>query len=296
MNKANKGILGLGKGEFALIVPAMALNILILVVPAIVTVYFSFTRWNGLGMPEWVGFENYAWVFSNRVSIGAFFNNIKWMAFFLVVPFIISLTAASLMYILGGKSKRFQIVFYLPVAQSRIITASIFSAMIFHPISGVYGWLAKKGLTSFAISPLTVPSTALWTVAVVDCWAWWGFLAIIFFSAMRQIDKNLIEASRIDGANGFQQFFHIILPSIKSNIAFMFLMTIIWSLKAFDFVYMITKGGPGYASELMATLAYKTAFEGAYIGRGAAVSLILTLLASIVIFFYVYLQSKSDDI
>jgi raffinose/stachyose/melibiose transport system permease protein len=130
----------------------------------------------------------------------------------------------------------------------------------------------------------------------VDNWHYWGFLTVIFLAAMRQVDENMIEAAEIDGAGFLRKMLFVILPSIRSNILFMVLMTIIWTFLTFDYIWILTGGGPANSSEMLSTLAYRLSFYSHEIGRGAAASLTMSILAGMVILIYVLLQIKEDTV
>ena len=129
-------------------------------------------------------------------------------------------------------------------------------------------------------------------VASVDLWHWWGFLAVIFLAAYRQVDSAQIEAAVIDGASFFQLMRYVLIPAIRPTITLMIIMTIIWSFLAFDFVYVLTQGGPAYASEVLSTLSYRYAFYNYTMGPAAAVALVISFFGLIATFFYVRIQQR----
>ena len=127
--------------------------------------------------------------------------------------------------------------------------------MIFSPATGVVAWLNEHG---FSISdPLADPDRSLYAVAAVDIWHWWGFLAVVFLSAMRQISIDQIEAARLDGA-GFFALFRYVLIQDPPDADLMLILTVIWSFQVFEFIFIVTRGGPAYGSEVLATFAYAT--------------------------------------
>jgi raffinose/stachyose/melibiose transport system permease protein len=279
------------------LLPALTLNIAVMFIPAVCTVLLSFTEWNGLGVPVIIGIRNFTTFFRERNFFIAMMNTLKWMAFFLTVPFIMSLLMAVIL-LFKEKSRTFlQSLFFIPNIISPVIICSIFSAMIFHPRSGILGFINNRQLLPFTlINPITNVKTSIWACMFVDNWHYWGFLTVIFFAAMRQVDENMIEAAEIDGAGFLRKMFFVILPSIKSNILFMVLMTIIWTFLTFDYIWILTGGGPANSSEMLSTLAYRLSFYSHEIGRGAAASLTMSILAGMVILIYVLLQIKEDTV
>ena len=278
-------------------VPALMINFSVILIPAIVTVLLSFTEWNGLGTPKFNGLHNFVVLFHEQDFYTAIVNNIKWTIFFLIVPIMISLVIAVILLFVNRGRTVLQSIFFIPNIISPVVICSIFRAMILHPRSGILGYINHLGLFSVnLVNPLTKIGQSIWTCMFIDCWHWWGFLAVIFLAAMRQVDESIIEASEIDGAGFWRKFFSIIIPSIKSNIMFMMLMTIIWSFLAFDYVWILTGGGPANSSEMLSTLSYRASFYTHEVGKGSAISLIMSLLAGVVIVFYVHMQLQEEDV
>ena len=155
------------------------------------------------------------------------------------------------------------------------------------------GLLDRLGLT--IPNPLARTSTALYGIATVDLWHWWGFLCVVFFAALRQVPQELIEAARLEGAGFFQLMRYVLLPGIKPTITLMMVMTVIWSFLVFDFVYILTQGGPAFSSEVLSTLAYRHAFYDLQVGRAAAVALVISLFGLAATLFYIRLQAEEYD-
>ena len=252
--------------------PALAINVSIILIPAILTAGFAFTKWNGLGTPEFVGLQNFITLFKSQVYRTAIINNVRWTLIFLTVPIIMGLIGAAMLQTIRAGRNFFQTIFFVPMIVATVISARVWQQMIFHPMSGLLGWLRKFGISFLGGNPLTNPDTSLYSVAFVDNWHWWGFLAVVFLASMRQIDPELYEAASIEGASFWQKFWHISIPLIRPTLILMLLMTVIWSFLVFDFLYIMTEGGPGYSSEVLATLTYKKVFYTFEVGMGAAIA------------------------
>ena len=202
------------------------------------------------------------------------------------------LLAASLLLFIRRGRMFFQAVFFTPVIISTVVVARVWQGMIYNPESGMVGWLRLHGIT--LSDPLANPPTSLYAVAAVDLWHWWGFLAVIFFAALRQVDVAQIEAAILDGARYPQLMRYILLPSIMPTITLMMIMTVIWSFLAFDFVYVLTQGGPAYSSEVLSTLSYRYAFYNYQIGPAAAVALVISAFGLVATVFYVRAQQRGE--
>ena len=133
-------------------------------------------------------------------------------------------------------------------------------------------------------------------VAFVDNWHWWGFLMVLFLAAMQNIPADLYEAARIDGANPWQEFWNVTIPGIRPTLVFMLLMTAIWSFLVFDYIWILTQGGPAGASEVLGTLVIKNAFFRFEAGYGAAIGLTMSFLAGIMILIFVLLRRRGWEI
>ncbi|NLR97755.1 sugar ABC transporter permease [Rhizobium sp. P38BS-XIX] len=275
------------------LVPTMIINVIIVLIPALLTVVLAFCNWDGISSPTFAGLDNFRALADDRVFWLALGNNIIWTVVFLTVPILMGLLAASMLLIVRRGSNFFQVVYFLPVVIATAITARIWQGMIYSPVTGVFGLLKKYGLP--IPNPLTQPPISLFGVATVDLWHWWGFLCVIFFAALRQVPQEQIEAARIEGATYFQMMRYVLLPGIRPTITLMMIMTVIWSFLAFDFVYILTQGGPAFSSELLSTLAYRKAFYDLNVGQAAAAALVISLFGLVGTFFYVRIQTREGE-
>jgi raffinose/stachyose/melibiose transport system permease protein len=272
------------------LLPALLINVVIILIPALLTIAMAFVEWDGVSIPTFVGLDNFRTIFADPVFFSALLNNIKWTLIFLTVPIAIGLVAGSLLLVVRRGRTFFQIVYFLPVIIATVVIARVWQGMIYNPESGLVGCLKLYG---FVLSdPLALPPIALYAVASVDLWHWWGFLAVIFFAALRQVDMAQIDAAMLDGANFLQLMRYVLLPAIRPTITLMMIMTVIWSFLVFDFVYVLTQGGPAYSSEVLSTLSYRYAFYNYTIGPAAAVALVISFFGLIATVFYVRIQQR----
>ena len=219
-------------------------------------------------------------------------NNCVYTLLFATLPMICSLFAALMLMMIRKGRTFFQVVYFLPVTIATVILALIWRSMIYSPTTGVIGWLQQLGIP--IDNPLVSVDTSLLGVLFVDMWSWWGYLTVIYFAALRQVDRSLIEAALVDGASRWQTFWHVLRPSILPTVMFMLLMSVIWSFRVFDWIFVLTEGGPGFSSEVLATLAYKTAFQSFEVGRASAYSLSMSLLGLAAIVIYLRLQARRE--
>jgi raffinose/stachyose/melibiose transport system permease protein len=272
------------------LLPALVINVVIILIPALLTIAMAFVEWDGVSAPTFVGVDNFRTIFADPVFFSALLNNIKWTLIFLTIPIAMGLVAGSLLLVVRRGRTFFQIVYFLPVIIATVVVARVWQGMIYNPESGLVGWLKLYGVV--LADPLARPPTALYAVATVDLWHWWGFLAVIFFAALRQVDMAQIDAAMLDGAGFLQLMRHVLLPAIRPTITLMMIMTVIWSFLAFDFVYVLTQGGPAYSSEVLSTLSYRYAFYNFTIGPAAAVALVISFFGLVATVFYVRVQQR----
>jgi raffinose/stachyose/melibiose transport system permease protein len=274
------------------LVPTLAINFAIILIPAVLTIALAFFNWDGISTPSFVGLGNFTELFADRVFWTALGNNAIWTCIFLVVPVGMGLFAASMLLVARRGRTFFQAVYFLPVIIATAITARVWQGMIYSPVTGVLGLLDRLGIS--IANPLAATNTALIGVATVDLWHWWGFLCVIFFAALRQVPVDQIEAARIEGATYWQMMRHVLLPGIRSTILLMMVLTVIWSFLVFDFVYILTQGGPAFSSEVLSTLAYRRAFYDLNVGQAAAAALVISIFGMIATFFYLRIQAREE--
>jgi raffinose/stachyose/melibiose transport system permease protein len=270
--------------------PALLINVCIILIPAALTLAGAFFLWDGVGTPVWAGLTNFQKLFIDPVFWTALSNNFIWTAIFLVIPVSFGVIMAAALLIVPQSRIVVQSIIFLPRILAAAVTGRIFQGMIFSPVTGLLGWLNGKG---FSISdPLADPDRSLYAVASVDIWHWWGFLAVVFFAAMRQISVDQIDAARLDGAGFFALLRYVLLPGIRPTLALMLILTVIWSFQVFEFIYIVTQGGPAYGSEVLATLAYRHAFFGSDVGRATAAACVMSLFGLCATSVYLWLQNR----
>lgn len=277
-------------------VPLFVVNILVIVGPAAQSVYYSFTNWTGIGGAKFIGLANFTTMFTSGEFWDAMLHNVLWTIFFLVVPITMGLTGAFML----SRIRRFQILFrvlyFIPYILATIISAVVWENLL-SPTGGIGVGLSDWGIHAFAnVNFLGDPSLALPTVAFVNNWQWWGFLVVMFLAAMTGTDPSLYEAARIDGASAWQEFRRITVPSIRPTLMFLALMTIIWSFLIFDYIYIMTQGGPADASQVVGTLMYQEAFQDQAAGYASAMGLTLGVISICVVTVYIRLRRRGWNV
>lgn len=284
------------KTYLLLLLPALLISGSIVLIPGISTIYSSLTSWNGFSAEKtFIGLENYLDLFQDRYFKIALKNNIIWTILFLTIPVTLAMIVALLLL----KRKRgrtvLQMIFLIPYVLAPVVTAMIWKNIIYNPTSGILHFINELGILSQELkNPLTVRGIGLFAVAAVDIWHFWSYVMIIFLAALRQTPQELIESAKLDGANFPQQFRYIYYPCIKPTVKLMCIMIIIFSFLAFDYVNLLTQGGPAHYTEMLSTLAYSTAFSQQKIGKASAIAMIMSIVGLIASVIYMKLSSGEE--
>lgn len=264
-------------GLFAL--PALLLTAAITLIPGVMTLGASLTDWDGVSKPTWAGLANFHDLFADVAFWRGIFNNVKWTVLFLTIPMGGALLIAALLRTRTRIQALYQVLLLLPYVLSPIVNVIIWSNIVFDPVGGLVGYI-NRHLFPLA-DPLAQPSAALYAVAAIDMWHFWGYLAVIFLGAIRQVPEEQLEAARLDGAGPWQMFRFVTLPNIMPTIGLMTVIVTIFSFLTFDYVYLATSGGPGFSTQVLSVLAYNAAFQSLAVGRAAAVAVVMALFGLI---------------
>lgn len=276
------------------IAPLAIVNLLVIGGPGFSSLLFSFTDWDGLGEANFVGIDNYVELFQSPNVLAAIWHNLLWTLFFLIVPISMALLGAFLLSRLRRGQVLFRTLYFIPYVLATIVSATVWR-QILSPDAGIGAALANLGFDGLAgVNFLGDPSLALGSVAFVNNWQWWGFLLVLFLAAMQGVNPALYEAARLDGANAWREFWHITLPGIRPTLMFLVLMTVIWSFLVFDYVYILTQGGPAGSSDVLATVLYRTAFSEQRAGYASAMAMLLSSISAVVVAGYLILRKKLD--
>ncbi|MFD1718946.1 carbohydrate ABC transporter permease [Georgenia deserti] len=284
---------GRTRGYLALfLLPAVALVGILLVLPFALTVYRSFFSDDGLSR-SWVGLTNYSVLFRDETFLRALLNTGMWTIGALLLPVLIGLLIAVATSSCGwGRFARFSVI--LPYALSGSVTAILWNFML-QTDGAVNAMLSLLGL-----SGLEQPWLLEWpmnTIAMIIATTWQatGANMILFLVGLQAIPTETIEAGRLDGAGGFRLLRSIVLPQLRPISIVVIGITLVGSLKTFDIVWLLTKGGPGTASETLALAMYRQTFTLSRYGYGAAVAVVLTVIVLAASWIYLRRQTRPQS-
>lgn len=278
------------------IAPILMLHLIVVIGPSISSLYYSLTDWSGIGQAEFIGLENFRTLaFEDMSYRNALGNNLTWLVLFMTIPFVLALTTAYLLAQVVRGGMFFRTALFIPYILPSVVSAAIWRNLL-SPRVGVGAQLANLGVAGLDFAWLGNPKTALYAIAFVDNWHFWGFLMVLFLAAMQNISPDLYDAAKIDGANRWREFLHVTLPGIRPTLVFMLMMVGIWSFLSFEYIWILTQGGPAGSSEVLAVLVYKQAFNRFEAGYAAAISLTMSFFAGMVIGVFVLLRRMGWEI
>lgn len=269
-------------------VPTGVLYVVLFIVPMIASFYFSFTRWT-LFDSEFIGFDNYITFFSEPMLFQGFINTFIYGILTSGLKVVIGLALALLLTgpILGRAYLRSTVFF--PVLVSTVGVGITFKVLM-DPFDG----LINQTLATIGIDGpgwLTDPHLALISVALVDVWKGLGIATLIYISGLAAIPQEYYEAARMDGANAWQQFRSITLPLVRPATSTVILLSFIGGLRSFDLIWAMTGGGPGFTSDVIASVIYKQ-YQAGFFGLSTAGNVILFIVVTVIIVPVQYLLNR----
>lgn len=280
-----------------LMLPALAVYAWLVLIPMVQTFYISFTDWEGIGPKTWAGLNNYIRIFSETewpAIWAALKNNLAWFAVAVTIPIWIGLFLANILVrgrVKGGKF--FQMVYFMPQVVSMIVIAIAWKWLfnpLFGPLNeilGSFGLYSKAGL-------LSSKSTVVFALLFIYVWMSFGYSCLLYTVAIENVDPQIYEAARLDGASPAQEFFRITVPSVRGTTTTITLLMMISSFKAFDLVYSLTNGGPSNSSNVISLYAYKEGFIYSRMGYASAVTVAVSILLLGLAQGYLRLRKRKD--
>ncbi|WP_433228434.1 carbohydrate ABC transporter permease [Micromonospora sp. CA-248260] len=281
------------------LLPGAALFILVIGVPLVGTGYLSLTRWSGVGDPTFVGLDNYQRLLHDEVFWASFRNTVAMIVAMVVVPTLVGLLLASVLFDVVGRRFRprtaaaLRAAFYLPQVLP-VVVAGIVWGWILRPDGAFNSTLDAIGLGALRHDWLGDPDTALPAVMAVMIWVQIGYPVVVFMAALQRVDPELYEAAEVDGANWLHRFRAITLAQIRPETFVVALTCTIAALKVFGPIYALTRGGPENATNVPSYFAYYTFFKKLQVGYGSAISTVLTVIIVVVAVVFIGVQARSE--
>jgi multiple sugar transport system permease protein len=278
---------------FVYIFPGFLLLVVFSILPIGMDIYYSFTKYNVIQPPQWIGLDNYRRLLGDIYFTSAVKNTIVYTLISVPLTTITSLLLAAVIAegfrnSFGGFVKS---ALFIPVIASSVLSGTLWGLFLSPrgPVNGLLGL--------FHISPVAFlgrTGTALPAVSIVAVWQSVGYYLVIFYAGLMDIPASLYEAARVDGASTIQRFFYITLPSLSTVLYLVSTLGIIGSFQVFDLVFVMTGGGPGQATRTLVMTIYETAFRENKLGYATAIAIVMFVLVLIVTIIQKRLQRGSS--
>ncbi|MBN1266741.1 MAG: sugar ABC transporter permease [Anaerolineales bacterium] len=266
------------------VLPALLMYALFVLVPLLLSVHYSFFRWDGIGPMTWVGLKNYKTVLQVPDLIGTIFNALRLVVWFSFIPVGLGLVVASVIHRVttGRFGAIARTVLFLPQVIPLVAAGIIWGWLLALP-GLINQALRTVGLEMFTRAWLGDFDWALPSVGLIGIWVLLGFCTVLLSTAMAKIDPAFYESARIDGANWLTEFVKITIPLVTHEIGVCLTVTVIAALAAFDIVYVSTAGGPGNSTSVPGIQIYILAFTQQRIGLASALAVMLMILVLVVV-------------
>ena len=266
-------------------------------VPSILGIGYAFTDWNSYTTElNWVGFDNFQTILgegSNYLRVIG--NTVMFTIATIVLKTVIALGLALLLVEgIRRASSVYRMILYLPAVLPILVVSLIFRSIL-HPATGLLNeTLRALGLEFFTAKWLTDVTLAMWSVIWVDVWRGVGYIMVILIAGLLAIPREYYEASSIDGASAWKNFRHITLPLLTPVLAVVTVLNLLYGLKVFDIVFVLTNGGPGRATQTVYTMVFEDFSKGRW-GLATALSSLLLLVMLALAYFVIRVMQRGEE-
>lgn len=286
---------------YAFIVPIVAFFATFVLYPFIRSFYIALTQWSGFGQPRFVGLMNF-------VSMGddpIFWKSLQTTLVFTVVSTVLQTILPLLLAILLAAGWRgsvvFRTIFFMPQIVSLVVSGIVWQMMYDGNFGMINRALTSVGLGGFAHNWLADPNTVLPAILLVSLWQSVGFFMLVYFAGLQGIDQTLYEAARVDGANKLREIVHITVPMLRPVTAVVITLNVLGGVKAFELIFVMTRGGPNHASDVLGTYLYNLAFGSTAgstpaVGYATAVSVVVFVLGMGAVLLQFWMTRRARDV
>ena len=279
------------------ILPGFVGFIAFILIPVAMSLGLSFTEWNFLKGWDGIhfnGLNNYMKLFSDSWFTRSLVNNLLYTGVTIPVLLILGLITAEIINHHCYMGNLIRVLIFIPYIASIVAVCTVWQVMLQPSYGPVNQFLMSIGIEN---PPrwLVDQKWAIWAIIFINVWTQLGYYVAVYMSGLRNVSKDLYEAAQIDGAGGVQQFWYITIPMVKPTTFFLATMGIISSFKVFDVVSVLTQGGPGNSTSVMAYYIYKTAFQEFKMGYACALACALFIFIFLVTVFQWKFQSRFSN-
>ena len=294
---ANRGLV-FPKRIYLFLIPAVILFLVFWIFPILQMFYYSFTNFNGINYNyDFVGLKNFGTLIKDGTMVNSISNTLIYAIVIVIASNIIGLIMAMALNVkLRGKAF-FRTTAYIPALFSAIVVGFVWS-YVYMPDSGMIASLMNMvGLDGSSFNALGDYRVALYAIAIVEIWKGFGTTMIIYLAGLQTIDTNLLEAGKIDGCSEWQLIRKIKLPLISATITINVILSVIGGLKAFDYAFIMTNGGPGKSTNTLMFTIYKIAFTDQMMGKASALSVVaFAVIVLITIAMLIFMNKREVEL
>lgn len=283
---------------FVFLLPALAMFLIFWIYPLLQLFYYSVTNFNGINYNyDFVGLKNYVKIFENGSLTNAIGITLVYAVVTVVLSNVIGLGLAMVLNTKIHFKGFFRTASYFPALFSAIVVGFIWS-YVYMPTNGMIANLITAfGGDGAAFNPLGNFRIALFAIAIVEVWKGFGSTMIIYLAGLQTVDESVLEAARIDGCNEWQLIKLVKLPMIASTITINIVLSVINGLKAFDYSFIMTNGGPGKSTKTLMFQIYEIAFTDQKMGRASAFSVVsFAVIIAITIAMLIFMNKREVEV
>ena len=287
-------------GFWLYLIPGFVLFTVVILIPLVWNIFLSFTEWRGIKPPEFIGLDNWIELSQDAKFWTSFGNSIAMIVAMVIVPTLLGLLLAAMLFDLVGKkfggrvASFLRATYYLPQILP-VAVAAIVIGWILRPENGALNTILEAvGLGDLQHNWLGSPDTALLSIMFVMVWVQLGYPVVIFMAALQRVDPELYEAAELDGANWIQRFRWITVSIIRPEIFVVTLTCTIAALKVFGPIYTLTRGGPGTSTIVPSYYSYSEFFQNQQVGYGATIATALTVVIVLLTIVFIKAQTRAE--
>ncbi len=278
-----------------MILPSIVGFLLLYILPTAMSFMYSLTNWSVYNRTiQFTGLTNFQKIFMDAKTLAALQNSMKYALLITVVQNMLAIVLATLLNVKSKAASIVKSLAFLPAVISIMVVGYLFQYIM----TSADGGLLNSILMALNLEPvnwLGDKDIALYSVLITQVWQWTGWSMVIYIANLKSIDASLYEAAQVDGANSLQKFFRITLPLLYPAVSFNVLMSLIGGMKMFDAVFVMTKGGPGYATETIMTTLIREGFNNGKIAYACAFAVVFFVVVFVLTKFIVYFLNKWEE-
>lgn len=277
-----------------MLLPTILVYTIFIIVPIFMAIYYSFTKYSGIGKPKFVGLQNYKRLFLDKVFLTSFKNTL----IMLIVAFILLMIVAFLVALLLNNKLKFnglcKALIFSPAIIAPIIVGIIWVYILDPKVGVINAFLGEIGLENMKQQWIGGPSLSPYSIAFIYFWQQLGYIVTIYIAGLKMIPEDVMEAAKIDGASEVQKVRYITIPLMKAQISTVAILIITGVFKIFEIVQQTTNGGPNHMSETLITYSYATTFTNSEYGYGMSLATVTFIISLIIVGIYSFLTREKE--